>query len=171
MPCFMQVRCQVPQKAPRCCQQLGLQVCACDFDWSQAALCELGPAVLHVTAPAAAPAAPRPALVPRSGAGLCSWGACWWVPAEQMASHAWAGGMGVCVADAPWWECRLTVTRMLFGQENSCWGSGCLHMSISAALGSRVLSKGMPKGVRADGTGLPKPQKGSRLCSGQTGCL
>lgn len=55
-------------------------------------------------------------------------------------------------------ECRLTVTRMLFGQENSCHRSGCPHVRASAALGSRVLSEGVLKRVGVDGMGFVKFQ-------------
>lgn len=54
-------------------------------------------------------------------------------------------------------ECRLTVTRMLFCQENSYHKSECLHVGASAALGSRGLSEGEPKGVGADWMGFVKP--------------
>lgn len=62
----------------------------------------------------------------------------------------------MCTVDV---GCRLTVTRMLFWQENSCHGSGCPHVGASAALESRVLSEEVPKGVGADGMGFAKPQR------------
>ena len=53
---------------------------------------------------------------------------------------------------------------MLFWQEKSCHGSGCLHVGASAALGSGVLHEGVRKGVGADGKGFAKPQK-PRACT------
>lgn len=69
----------------------------------------------------------------------------------------------MCVVSAQWW-CQLMVMRTLFCQENSYYGSGCLHVGAPAALGSRVLSKGVSKGVGAVGTGFAKPQR-ARGCT------
>lgn len=63
---------------------------------------------------------------------------------------------GVCLV-GPWWcwKRRLTVTRVLPGQGDSCHGSGCLHVGAPAALGSRW-------------DGLCEPPNGSCLHPGQT---
>lgn len=64
-------------------------------------------------------------------------------------------------------RCQLMVTRVFFRQENGYYGSGCLHVGAPTAFGSRVLSKGVSKGVRADGTGIAMPQKACGCTQGR----
>lgn len=116
-PYLTQVRCQAPQKAHGAANSRGFKSVPVTLPSPKPSPYELGPAVLRVTAPAAALASLRAAPMPCSDAVPAAVAEPWPVAGPRCQQSRWhrshrEEGRGVCAVVARW--CQLTVTGMLF---------------------------------------------------------